>query len=154
MCMAAGEAILESCAARLRSFVVERRQDPTNLPSLELAVFLVGAVAILGFTPNEEEVKAPKDAAGKRAKKKKDGAAGSAAFVRVQVSPATVSLVRVLLSPELLPLGTDMKEGTWKEAALLSVARFRSEALNASDPQVTMKAPSPRQGMPSPCRKR
>jgi len=100
-------------------FVVKRHSDPATLANLQKATFLVGAVAILGFSPNEEEAKketATKKASSRRSRASKAGAGGesssfsSTPLIRIPIPAATVSLIRVLLAPELLPLPT-VEEG-------------------------------------------
>ncbi|GAB5032194.1 condensin-2 complex subunit d3 [Nannochloropsis oceanica] len=128
---AAGE-VLEACEKVLRRFVVGpeeggkerggeggRKEEGRHISAeerrkLERATFLVGAVAILGFSPNEEESKsvaavAAASAAEKGRKKKKAeapaaGTPGGGPLIRVPVPAATVSLIRVLLLPEILPM--------------------------------------------------
>ena len=109
--------MLEACEQVLRAFVVGPREgDMAALVSrLERATFLVGAVAILGFSANEDEIKSTSTAAAGGSKKKggKSGgggaaaaatAAGSGPLIRVPVPPAITSLLRVLLLPEIRAL--------------------------------------------------
>lgn len=106
--------MLEACEQVLRAFVVGPREgDVAALVSrLERATFLVGAVAILGFSANEDEIKSTSTAAAGGSKKKGGTsgggaaatAAGSGPLIRVPVPPAITSLLRVLLLPEIRPL--------------------------------------------------
>ena len=117
ICTDAAGHILESCEAVLRAFVVGRERSPELIQRLERATFLIGAVAILGFTPNEEEVKPQKAAALAKEKgrgKRKESAAASsssssssAPTIHVPVPSAIICLLRVLLSPELLPVSRE-----------------------------------------------
>lgn len=103
--------MLEACEQVLRAFVVGPREgDMAALVSrLERATFLVGAVAILGFSANEDEIKSTSSAAGSKKKGGKSAggtatAAGNGPLIRVPVPPAITSLLRVLLLPEIRPL--------------------------------------------------
>ena len=104
--------VLEACEKVLSAFVVgsHEQQTAAETGQLERATFLVGAVAILGFSPNEEEIKAnaAEDKGGRGKKKKGDapaaGQPGGGPLIRVPVPAATISLIRVLLLPEILPL--------------------------------------------------
>jgi len=121
---AAGE-VLEACEKVLRGFVVgpegtegggeggREGMGKEMCGRLGRAAFLVGAVAILGFSPNEEESKsvaavAAASAAEKGRKKKAElpaaGTPGGGPLIRVPVPAATISLIRVLLLPEILPM--------------------------------------------------
>ena len=113
ICTQAARQILAACEKALQSFVVKRQTDPATLADLEKATFLTGAVAILGFSQNEEEAKkdtATKKSTTRRSRASKAGDDGesssssSAPLIRIPIPPATVSLIRVLLAPELLPL--------------------------------------------------
>lgn len=113
ICTQAAEQILLACEKALRLFVVNRHTDAATMTKLEKATFLTGAVAILGFSQNEEEAKKETATTKKTTRKTRaskahtDGSASassSAPLIRIPIPPATISLVRVLLAPELLPL--------------------------------------------------
>lgn len=122
--------VLEACEKALQCFVVAPGEEPRTQEGgsqdsmsevtsrLERATFLVGAVAILGFSPNEEEVKntAALSQAEKGKKKKKSdtpapGSPGGGPLIRIPIPAATTALIRLLLLPEILPLNDTKKGG-------------------------------------------